>query len=197
MRSIVLQMSSVLSECSLSLWLHNLKPTYHTVSYFMRYRSITQGIWERFTKRGIRGCKCCLGDIVLYCMLSLTSSKFVWTCVWSISTFYSFFFFLHGNLTEIEGQILSTALDLVASTWTLERTAPCLCLRVSTSISECRLFTDRQKGECGTMGDKVGSLNKVNMCHCVLLYTGCGNFTILKPLPCRVQIAIFTVMIKR
>lgn len=109
MSAIVLQMSDVLSECSLSLWLHNLKTTDHTVSYFTQHRFIKLGTWERLNKGWMRGCQCCLGDIVLYCMLSLTPSKFVWTCIWSISTVYFFSQFfvvvvvvLHCNLTEVQ-----------------------------------------------------------------------------------------------
>ena len=62
---------------------------------------------EKKTLKGqIVRSQCCLGDIVLYCTPRLTPVEFVWTRIWSISTFLLFlsssFFVLLCDLTEME-----------------------------------------------------------------------------------------------
>lgn len=78
---------------------------FHTVSF--HHTSRLRGYGKCSPKGWLGGCQCCLGDIVLYCMLSLTPAEFVWTRIWSISGFYfflfsSFFFVLLCNLAEME-----------------------------------------------------------------------------------------------
>lgn len=77
---------------------------FHTVSF--HHTSRLWGYGKCSPKGWLGGCQCCLGDIVLYCMLSLTPAEFVWTRIWSISGFYFFlfssFFVLLCNLAEME-----------------------------------------------------------------------------------------------
>lgn len=79
----------------------------------------------------------------------------------------------------------------------------CLCLLLSRTISEClspRLFTDRQRGgdwHKGRWGCGPERAEYVPLFH-YLTHHFAQIFTILKPSSLqRVQIAIFTVMIKR
>lgn len=152
----------------LSLCLHDLKPTahmtlcliFHTLSFHHTYRLRGEGKYSP-----TEGCQCCLGDIVLYCRLSLTPAEFVWTRIWSISTLFFFYFF---------SPLVFLFCSVISQRWrsdTFDSSGPCgvnteaiapsLCLRVSTSISErlslC-LFTGRQTDrgrEIGTEEDEV------------------------------------------
>lgn len=157
---------------------------FHTVSF--HHTSRLRGYGKCSPKGWLGGCQCCLGDIVLYCMLSLTPAEFVWTRIWSISGFY---FFLFSSFFLF--------CSVISQRWrsdTFDNSGPCgvntaviaqsLCLRESTSISECLsppcLFTDRQGKEIGTKRgkkeDEILSMQSQKVGRPVLLRAICVIF---------------------